>query len=329
MHYVKHFDILGVNTAQIPCIELQGVPNSATEGAVGLLGMDMTSVDKDVYICTAVNGAIYTWKKVKDGRDGVCVRKAEINANGELIITLSDGTTLNSGVVKGEQGEKGKDGQSGKDGSNGKDGVGISKVEINTGGEMVITYTNGNQTNLGKVAGIDGASISMITTEEPNVQDGYTITPVTFVDTNGTSRVIYIKVQNHIIELNKGLPVKFFIGTHAEWSAYTGDKTDVTFLPTDYTSKKEVVNNSCSIDKAGLYACSVCLSSDTSMSYRYTCMLSITDLKKYHCATVNTSTSSTSSAFVGVMYDYDYKKITPMNMGINCKLLDVNLIMEY
>ena len=38
MHYVKHFKINGVDTKQVACIELQGAPNAATEGAVGVLG---------------------------------------------------------------------------------------------------------------------------------------------------------------------------------------------------------------------------------------------------------------------------------------------------
>ena len=105
MHYVKHFDILGVDTVQIPCIELHGVPNTATEGAVGLLGMNVDSEGNEVYICTAVNGAVYTWKALKDGKDGVSVIGTYINTNGELIITLSNGQTFNAGNVKGENGE--------------------------------------------------------------------------------------------------------------------------------------------------------------------------------------------------------------------------------
>ena len=156
MVYVKHFDILGIDTAQIPCIELQGPPTTATEGAVGLLGMDVLSSGDEIYVCTAVNGAIYTWKSLKDGKDGVCVRKVEINSEDQLIITLSDGTTLNAGVVKGEKGDKG---EPGKDGINGKDGVGIEDVLLNSTGELVVLLTNGVGKNFGKVTGEDGVSI--------------------------------------------------------------------------------------------------------------------------------------------------------------------------
>ena len=153
MVYVKYFDILGVDTAQIPCIELQGVPNTATVGAVGLLGMDVTSEGREVYICTAVNGAIYTWQPLKDGKDGSCVVKAEVDSKGELILTLSDGKVINAGYAKGDPG---KDGNPGKDG---EDGVSVSGAELNTDGELVISLSNGTTTNVGKVVGNDGVSI--------------------------------------------------------------------------------------------------------------------------------------------------------------------------
>ena len=44
----------------------------------------------------------------KDGKDGRGIAKAEINANGELTLTYTDGTTVNLGKVVGADG---KDGQ--------------------------------------------------------------------------------------------------------------------------------------------------------------------------------------------------------------------------
>ena len=62
MHYVKHFNINGVETKQVACIELHGAPNAATEGAVGVLGIDVDSPTREMYKCVAVNGSIYTWQ---------------------------------------------------------------------------------------------------------------------------------------------------------------------------------------------------------------------------------------------------------------------------
>ena len=67
MHYVKEFNINGVGTKQVACIELQGKPNAATEGALGVLGIDVTSPTHDVYKCVAVNGSIYTWELLSSG----------------------------------------------------------------------------------------------------------------------------------------------------------------------------------------------------------------------------------------------------------------------
>jgi hypothetical protein len=67
MAFVKGFDINGINTIQTACIELQGRPNAATEGAVGLLAIDMSSHTKDVYKCVRVEGAIYTWELLSSG----------------------------------------------------------------------------------------------------------------------------------------------------------------------------------------------------------------------------------------------------------------------
>lgn len=153
MHYVKHFDINGVETAQIPCIELQGAPNAATVGAVGLLGMDMTSSGYELYKCVKVEGSVYTWESVTRGKDGNSITKAEIDINGELILTLSDGTTLNVGAVKGEKGEDGVDG---KDGT---DGVSITNTQIDDDGNLVVTLSNGETISAGVVKGDQGVSV--------------------------------------------------------------------------------------------------------------------------------------------------------------------------
>lgn len=67
MHYVKDFDINGVVSRQVACIELHGKPNAATEGALGALGIDVDSPVHDVYKCVAVNGSIYTWELLSSG----------------------------------------------------------------------------------------------------------------------------------------------------------------------------------------------------------------------------------------------------------------------
>ncbi len=72
------------------------------------------------------------------GKDGVGITKANINADGQLVLSFSDGKTVNLDKVVG---------------MNGKDGIGVSSSVINADGELVITYTIGQTANLGVVVG--------------------------------------------------------------------------------------------------------------------------------------------------------------------------------
>lgn len=79
----------------------------------------------------------------KDGKDGIGIADTAINEKGELIITFTNGTVKNLGVVIGADGKDGIDGTDGKDGADGKNGIGILNTEINENGELVITLTDG------------------------------------------------------------------------------------------------------------------------------------------------------------------------------------------
>ena len=85
MHYVKHFSINGVDTKQVACIELQGRPNAATEGAVGVLGMDMLSPTHEVYRCVAVNGSVYTWELLSAG---MSILSATVTREGGMTVAF-------------------------------------------------------------------------------------------------------------------------------------------------------------------------------------------------------------------------------------------------
>jgi hypothetical protein len=80
MHYVKQFNINGVDTKQVACIELRGKPNAATEGYVGVLGIDILSPLHEVYKCVAKNGSIYTWELLSSG---TCIMSSIITGAGE------------------------------------------------------------------------------------------------------------------------------------------------------------------------------------------------------------------------------------------------------
>ena len=95
-----------------------------------------------------------------NGIDGVSISNSAINDKGELIITYSNGQICNLGKVVGVDGKNGINGINGSDGNNGKngqDGISVVKSEINSNGELIVTYSNSVIDNLGKVVGSDGA----------------------------------------------------------------------------------------------------------------------------------------------------------------------------
>lgn len=75
-----------------------------------------------IFTSCTINQAFEAIKgeKCESGKDGISISKTEINDNGELIITLSDGTVANLGVITGSSGA---DGTNGKDGADGLPGV--------------------------------------------------------------------------------------------------------------------------------------------------------------------------------------------------------------
>lgn len=97
-----------------------------------------------------------------NGKDGISVSSAEINSEGELVLSFSNGQRANVGAVVGAKGEQGlqgaqgEKGDKGENGLNGSDGIGVKKSEINSAGELVITYTNDLTENLGPVVGAKG-----------------------------------------------------------------------------------------------------------------------------------------------------------------------------
>lgn len=88
--------------------------------------------------------------------NAVGVKTAFFNDKGELILTLTDDTTVNVGKAQGVNGSNGKNGTDGKNGIDGKDGVSITNVDINTAGELVLLFSDGKNINVGKVVGTAG-----------------------------------------------------------------------------------------------------------------------------------------------------------------------------
>lgn len=79
---------------------------------------------------------------------------SEINKT-EVTFTV-DSDMLITVIVADVKGDAGKDGQDGSNGSNGLNGTGIRSAHIDSDGNLIITFTDGVVTNLGKIVGADG-----------------------------------------------------------------------------------------------------------------------------------------------------------------------------
>ncbi|MDO4155065.1 MAG: leucine-rich repeat protein, partial [Clostridia bacterium] len=147
---------------------------NGTDGADGRDGVDGTNGADGRDGVDGTNGA--------DGQDGIGISNVEINAADELVLTFSDGASINLGNIKGakgdqgdkgDKGDKGDAGTNGTDGVNGADGVGIADVTVSASGVLSVTLTNGTVLNLGNIKGADGIGITNV---EINAADELVLT---------------------------------------------------------------------------------------------------------------------------------------------------------
>ena len=96
-----------------PTVLKEGVP-TVLEGTAG--GYLIDTINNDLYYCDKRTLSGYNWIKLtgKTESSSNGIKKTHIHENGELIITFSDDTTSNLGIIVGADG---------KNGTNGKDGV--------------------------------------------------------------------------------------------------------------------------------------------------------------------------------------------------------------
>jgi len=91
------------------------------------------------------------------GPAGRSVVAAKVNGDGHLLLTFSDSTTEDVGlvVVPGDKGDRGADGLDGQDGNA---GVGVASARVSAG-NLLLTMTDGTEHDAGRVVGADGKSI--------------------------------------------------------------------------------------------------------------------------------------------------------------------------
>ena len=230
MHYVKQFNINGVDTKQVACIELQGAPNAATEGAVGLLAMDMTSFTHDVYKCVAVNGSVYTWELLSCG---MSIMSSTITGEGGVSKSFpyTTITTPKNYLIKCGDLIIDSEGYIYRVISIGANECETEYTGTHLGGASVTERdyrltTNRNQLKLVTDNGSEMSSVNMVVADE---------TTITYDPLSEDHRVIGVYSIS-------GVVVKFFIGTQAQYDALTEKQKNNLFpLITDDTTKEDVV----------------------------------------------------------------------------------------
>lgn len=139
--------------------------DTGEQGVQGIAGKDGINGTNGVDGKDGTNG-----KDGTDGQDGVGIANVTVSNEGALSVTLTNGTVLDLGNIKGA------------------DGIGISKSEVNASGELVLTYTDGTVKNLGNVVGANGA----------DGQDGVGIKTVTL---SSTGELMVTLSDNSVINL--------------------------------------------------------------------------------------------------------------------------------
>ncbi|MCD8041192.1 MAG: leucine-rich repeat protein, partial [Clostridia bacterium] len=172
-----------------------------------------------------------------DGTNGIGISNIEINADGELIITLTDTNYFNLGVVNGVNGNDGKDGE---DGSVWYTGSGEPAATTGKNGDMYLDTTSydiyqmedGAWVKTGNIKGADGEDGSSTTTTET----AETVT-VTFDSDGGTEcEPITVTKGDSIVNLPEPEKEGYaFTGWYSGTGVNNGQVTDVTPISRDMT----------------------------------------------------------------------------------------------
>lgn len=94
-----------------------------------------------------------------NGKDGVGIAETFITKDGELVLTMTDGTTKSVGSIVGAPGRDGLPGRTGErgvDGIDGKDGLGFDDLrgDVDDAGRLVLAFARGDRSKSFRVPGI-------------------------------------------------------------------------------------------------------------------------------------------------------------------------------
>ena len=115
----------------------------ASAGALGGVKADSATTSDIQPVRIGADGKLYTAQSTGGGGgSSVYVSGAQIDASGHLIITLSNGATIDAGMAKGADGAQGAQGAKGEDGANGTDGADGATFTPSVSPQGVVSWTN-------------------------------------------------------------------------------------------------------------------------------------------------------------------------------------------
>lgn len=239
MHYVKQFKINGVDTRQVACIELRGVPNAATEGSLGALGIDVTSPTHEVYKCVAVNGSVYTWELLSGG---MSIMSANITGEGAMSMAFPYTNIIAPNNYIYKSGDLILD----------SEGY-LYQIETLGATECYTTYCG---THIGGIASGDKDCKLVVTNGKLQLvtESGKVLSEVDCLKPDGDT--IYRdgntgEISSIGVKTVGGTDLRLFVGTKAEYDALTdAQKQNLFAIITDDSTKEDLIDGTFVVGKA-------------------------------------------------------------------------------
>ena len=133
-----------------PIKVFSSAPTLVTQGKINQLGVYVkhptgsNNYSVELYLCNSIRNGAYSWLRIN----------SNLLTDEQISDAISD--YLKENPIEG--------------GTVSKDGVGIEKSVINANGELVLTYTDGREVNVGKVVGDDGTGVtdSIVVSDDGN-----------------------------------------------------------------------------------------------------------------------------------------------------------------
>lgn len=183
--------------------KIEGIASGVTGHSVNGLNLTLTFVDGTSEVIT------FTQPK-----DGVSISKTEV-VNDELVVTMTDGSTINCGSVKGPKGDKGDTGNQGPKGDTGDQGAqGPQGLQ----GIQGIKGDKGDTGSAFAISKIYQTEVELLAETTP-VSEGLMVAVV------GTNAKVYIRNSSTVADVSTGdLEGYKFILNLTEATVIKGDK---------------------------------------------------------------------------------------------------------